>query len=131
MCKAKKQTDHSEDALELRREISIEKLGGDVSVTGVVRRTIKRQVELDGLLIEENCVEHARLSCGHLSPASGAGICVCGRSLCPSCLEKGSVCSVCSRVLGPCCTRNSLLDPDRVYCPKHSALGWLHWIFGG
>ncbi|MFH1373255.1 MAG: hypothetical protein ABII79_05625 [bacterium] len=127
-----KKSKPDDDALELKRDVSRERIGRDVAETGQVKQVVKREFEFDGVLGSETIIEYAQLYCGHLSPASAGGLCVCGRSYCRACLESaGANCSVCGRLIGPCCVSRSCLDQDRVYCKQCRFFGWLAWLFGG
>jgi hypothetical protein len=127
-----KRPNGQDDPLELRREIVVEKVGRDFAKSGEAKRVVKREMDVDGILIQETETEYARLSCGHVAPPKG--ICACGRSYCAACLgdeNAGSSCAVCGRFVANCCRHRSVFDPSRVYCPRCRWFGWLHWLLRG
>ena len=127
-----KKSKPDDDALELKRDVSTERIGRDVAETRQVKKIVKREYELNGLLVNETIVEFAQLSCGHISSAVGAILCICGRSICSSCFQaEGAICSICAKAVGPCCKRVSIVDPDRVYCTRCRGFGFLNWILRG
>lgn len=120
------------DPLELRREIVVEKVGRDFAKTGEAKRVVKREMDIDGILIQETETEYAKLSCGHIAPPKG--VCACGKSYCGTCLgseEPSSACSVCGRFIANCCRHESLLDSKRAYCPRCRWFGWLIRLWRG
>jgi len=126
------QNNQCEEPIELRREITVEKVGGDFADSGILKRVVKEEYEQNGSIVTVTETEFAKLGCGHTGPVK-ATCCSCNRTFC-SCVEKAdekSTCSVCGRFTCPQCRIRSFLDPGRIYCRRCSFLGWLSWLTRG
>lgn len=118
--------------IEIRREVTIERIGSYFEESGIVKMQIAKEYDDDGALIEEKEISYARLSCGHALPPGAQ--CKCGKSYCKKCVEgdgNASVCVCCGHYVGKCCRVRSAFISSEIYCRQCRWFGWLVKLIRG